>query len=74
MERDEVRDGEAEIAEDRCGRAAEPSGDSAGNLYWRGRRITAADYAKVSLVALLVGIVFNLVRTVLDIGSAADWW
>jgi hypothetical protein len=48
--------------------------DGAGNLYWRGRRITAADYAKLSVAALLVGIVSNLTRVVLDIGRAANWW
>jgi hypothetical protein len=48
--------------------------DAAGNLYWRGRRITAADYAKLSVAALLVGIVSNLTRMVLDIGHSAGWW
>jgi hypothetical protein len=53
---------------------AEPSGDDASNLYWRGRRITAADYGKLGLAALLVGMMSNLVRTVVDIGRLAEWW
>jgi hypothetical protein len=48
--------------------------DGAGNLYWRGRRITATDYAKLSVAALLVGMVSNLTRMILDIGRAANWW
>ena len=48
--------------------------DGAGNLYWRGRRLTAADYAKVSLAALLIGILSKLVRMAVDIGRMAGWW
>ncbi len=48
--------------------------DGAGNLYWRGRRITAADCAKLSLAAMAVGILANLTRTVLDLGRTAGWW
>ena len=44
--------------------------DGACNLYWRGRRITAADYAKLSVAALLIGVVSNLTRMVLDIGRS----
>jgi hypothetical protein len=48
--------------------------DGAGNLYWRGRRITAGDYAKLSVAALLVGVVSNLTKMILDIGRSAGWW
>jgi hypothetical protein len=48
--------------------------DGAGNLYWHGRRISAADHAKLSMVALVVGIVSNLTRMVLDLGRALGWW
>jgi hypothetical protein len=48
--------------------------DGAGNLYWRGRRLTAADYGKLGLVALLVGMVSNLVRTAVDLGRWVGWW
>lgn len=48
--------------------------DDAGNLYWRGRRLTAADYGKVGLAVLLIGAVCNLVRTGLDLGRTAGWW
>jgi hypothetical protein len=48
--------------------------DGAGNLYWRGRRLTAADYGKLGLAALLVGMASNVVRTVVDIGRVAGWW
>lgn len=48
--------------------------DGAGNLYWRGRRINAADYAKLSMAALVVGIVSNLTRMLLDLGRAMGWW
>ena len=48
--------------------------DSAGHLYWRGQRLTAAEYGKLGLVALLVGIASNLVRMAVDIGRVAGWW
>jgi hypothetical protein len=48
--------------------------DSAGNLYWRGRRLTTADYGKLGLIALLVGMASNLVRTAVDIGRVSGWW
>ena len=48
--------------------------DGAGNLYWRGRRITAADFARLSVAASLIGVVSNLTRMVLDIGRSAGWW
>ena len=51
-----------------------PQEDGAGNLYWRGRRLTAADYGKLGLVALLVGMVSNLVRTAVDLGRWVGWW
>jgi hypothetical protein len=48
--------------------------DGAGNLYWRGRRLTTADYGNLGLFALLVGIASNLVRMAVDIGRVAGWW
>jgi hypothetical protein len=48
--------------------------DGAGNLYWRARRITARDYARLSVAALLVGVVSSLTRMVLGIGRSAGWW
>jgi hypothetical protein len=48
--------------------------DDAGNLYWRGRRVTAAECANIGLVALLVGMLSNLVRMGVDIGRVARWW
>lgn len=48
--------------------------DAAGNLYWRGRRITAADYGGLALAAVLIGALCDLVRTVLDLGRNAGWW
>jgi hypothetical protein len=48
--------------------------DGAGSLYWRGRRLTAADYGKLGLVALLIGMLSNLVGTAVDIGRIAGWW
>ena len=48
--------------------------DSTGNLYWRGRRLTASDYGLVFVVAALVGVTCDLIKTAIDIGSAAGWW
>jgi hypothetical protein len=47
--------------------------DDAGNLYWRGRRLTAGDYARISLVALLISMFSNVVRMAVDIGRLAGW-
>jgi hypothetical protein len=48
--------------------------DGAGNLYWRGRRITAADCAKLGLAAMLISMSANLVRMTVDIGRLTGWW
>lgn len=48
--------------------------DGAGNLYWRGRRLTAADYAKLGLAVMLIGAVCDLMRTGLDLGRTVGWW
>jgi hypothetical protein len=48
--------------------------DGAGNLYWRGRRITAADFGKVALAVMLIGAACDLIRTALDAGRVAGWW
>jgi hypothetical protein len=48
--------------------------DGAGNLYWRGRRLTAADYGKVALAVMLIGAACNLLRAGLDLGRTAGWW
>ena len=36
----------------------------AGNLYWRARGITARDYARLGVAALLIGVVSSLTRMV----------
>lgn len=48
--------------------------DGAGNLYWRGRRITAADYARLGLAAMLISMSANLVRMAVDFGRLTGWW
>jgi hypothetical protein len=48
--------------------------DGAGNLYWRGRRLIAADYGKLALMTMLIGAVCNLVRMGLDLGRTVGWW
>lgn len=48
--------------------------DSAGNLYWRGRRLTASDYGLIFVVAALIGVTCDVVKAAIDIGTAAGWW
>lgn len=48
--------------------------DGAGNLYWRGQRLTAADYGKLALAVVLIGAVCDLMQTGLDLGRTAGWW
>jgi hypothetical protein len=46
----------------------------AGNLYWRGRPLTAAENGKVGLAVMLIGAACNLIRACLDLGRTAGWW
>jgi hypothetical protein len=48
--------------------------DSARHLYWRGRRLTAADLGYLFLALTVIGAVCDLIKTGIDIGSAAGWW
>jgi hypothetical protein len=74
MKRDEVCDGEEELMKEGAAELLQLQEDGAGNLYWRGRRLTPADYGKLALAAMLIGAVCNLVRTGLDLGRTAGWW
>lgn len=48
--------------------------DGAGNLYWRGRQLTAVDGTKLAVVVMLIGLACDLIKTGLDLGRTAGWW
>jgi len=49
--------------------------DQAGNLYWRGRKVTALrEFGKLMLVVAVIGGVCEVIRTALDLGRTAGWW
>lgn len=48
--------------------------DGVGNLYWRGRRLTAADYGKLALAIMLIGATRDIVAIGVDLWRTVGWW